>query len=332
MADCPKSMTYGPCGGVRDDLRCEMAEHVCTFADLDEPRPWSAEPAAGTPTSALLTALATGRALLSDLTLPSYDAKALASLVAVMSDSCDAFLVGEHQNRPDFPPTVIAALVREAGGVPWMTLACRDRNRVVLEQEVAGLGLVGADGVLCVTGDGRAPGVRPGVTQVFDLDGTELAALAAQRGLAVAVPESPEAAPQHLRPGRLVQKQRAGAHLAVLNHVGRAERLAVFVAEARAQGLTIPVVAGVAVYTDEPSARVLQRFPGLHVDGASVERVLAADDVREAGIAAAVDEALALLAIDGISGVNLSGRGSSMSEADGAEVKAEVGHRIRAAA
>lgn len=325
-------MTYGPCGGVRDDLRCEMAEHVCTFADLGEPRPWSVEPQVAPPSSELLGALATGRAVLSDLTLPPYDDRAMASLVATMKDSCDAFLIGEHQDRPDFPPTVMAALVRDAGGVPWVTLACRDRNRVVLEQEVAGLTLVGADGVLCVTGDGRAPGVRPGVTQVFDLDGTELAALAAQRGLAVAVPESPEAAPQHLRPGRLVQKQRAGAHLAVLNHVGNAERVATFVAEARAHGLTIPVVAAVAVYTDEPSARSLQAFPGLHVDDESVERVLAADDVREAGIAAAVDEALSLLAIDGVSGVNLSGRASSSGVADGAEVKAEIGHRIRGAA
>ncbi|MFC7571210.1 hypothetical protein ACFQX8_01275 [Klenkia terrae] len=49
-----------------------------------------------------------------------------------------------------------------AGGRPWVTLACRDRNRLVLEQELAGLALVGVDGVLCVTGDGRGPGVRPG--------------------------------------------------------------------------------------------------------------------------------------------------------------------------
>jgi 5,10-methylenetetrahydrofolate reductase len=224
---------------------------------------------------------------------------------------------------------VLAALVREAGGVPWVTLACRDRNRVVLEQEVAGLGLVEADGVLCVTGDGRAPGVRPGVTQVFDLDGTRLAALAAGRGLAVGVPESPEAAPRQLRPGRLVEKQRAGAQVAVLNHAGSPETVARFVARARELGLTIPVVAGVAVYTDAAGARVLQGFPGLHLDDARVERVLAAGDVREAGIEAAVEEARALLAVPGVSGVNLSGRGSSSSELDGAEVKAEIGRRIQ---
>ena len=83
---------------------------------------------------------------------------------------------------------------------PWMTLTCRDRNRIVLEQELAGLAVAGADGVLCVTGDGRAQGVRPDVTQVFDLDGTRLAALAAVAGLTVAVPEAPDAPPRPLRP------------------------------------------------------------------------------------------------------------------------------------
>ncbi len=210
----------------------------------------------------------------------------------------------------------------------WLTLSCRDRNRVVLEQEVASLAHTGVDGLLCVTGDGRAPGVRPGVTQVFDLDGTRLAALAAGHGLAVGVPESPTAAPVSLRPWRLLQKQRAGAHLAVLNHVADASAVAGFVAEARELGVRLPVVASVAVYTDEDSARVLQRFPGLQLDHAAVDAVLAARDPEEAGIEAAVEEARTLLALDGVAGVNLSGLASSRGVRHVAEVKAEVGRRI----
>lgn len=333
---CPKHMTFGPCGGVRDDASCEMYAWPCPFATRGEPVPWPGPATPETPAnpspSAFLAALATGRAIVTDLSLPPYDASAVAEMTEVLRTSCDSFLIGEHQDRPDFPPTLMTRLIRDAGGVPWVTLACRDRNRVVLEQELVGLELAGVDGVLCVTGDGRAPGVRPGVTQVFDLDGTELAALAAARGHAVGVPESPDAAPRALRPGRLVEKQRAGARVAFLNHVGSAARVADFVAAARAGGLTIPVVAGVAVYTDERGARVLQNFPGLSLDDARVEQVLAAADVRAAGIEAAVDEAHALLQIDGVEGVNLSGRGSSISELYGAEVKAEIGHRIRAAA
>jgi hypothetical protein len=72
--------------------------------------------------------------------------------------------------------------------------------------------------VLCVTGDARAYNVRPDVTQVFDLDGPRLAALAVSTGMPTAVPETPAAPPRHLRPFRLAQKQRAGAAVAVLNH------------------------------------------------------------------------------------------------------------------
>jgi hypothetical protein len=93
-------------------------------------------------------------------------------------------------------------------------------------------------------------------------------------------------------------------------------------------GLRPARVAGVAVYTDERSARVLQRFPGLHLDPAAVERVLAAPDPRAAGIDAAVAEAEALLAVPGVVGVNLSGMGSGGDEDDGARVKAEVAGRL----
>jgi 5,10-methylenetetrahydrofolate reductase len=164
---------------------------------------------------------------------------------------------------------------------------------------------------------------------VFDLDGIRLAALAADRGLPVAVPESPEAPPVDLRPARVAEKQRAGAQLCVLNHVRSPARVAAFVAAARVAGATLPFLASVAVYTDERSARLLQRFPGLHLDDGVVEGVLDAPDPREAGIAAAVEEARALLAVPGVVGVNLSGLGSDRGEDDGAQIKAAVAERLR---
>ena len=328
---CPKRMVFGPCGGVRDNGRCELAEHPCVF--LDEPLVrWPDPPIEPGAASALLDRAAHGPVVLVDLSVTPYDPASVQRVVTTLAPVSDALLVGEHANRPDFPPTMFASEVRAAGGRVWTTLACRDRNRVVLEQELAGLAAVGVDGVLCVTGDGRGVSVRPGVSQVFDLDGIRLTALAAGHGLQVAVPESPEAPPMGLRPARVAEKQRAGAQLCVLNHVSGPARVASFVAAARDAGATLPFVAGVAVYTDERSARVLQRFPGLHLDDDVVERVLAAPDPRAAGIAAAVGEARALLAVPGVVGVNLSGMGSGISEDDGARVKADVAERVREAA
>jgi methylenetetrahydrofolate reductase (NADPH) len=328
---CPKRMVFGPCGGVRDDDRCELAEHPCVFLDRPLVR-WPEPPVQPTTPSTLLDRTADGAVVLADLSVTPFDPVSVRRVVGVLAPASDGLLVGEHANRPDFPPTMFAAEVIAAGGRVWTTLACRDRNRVVLEQELAGLAAVGVDGVLCVTGDGRGASARPGVTQVFDLDGIRLTALAAGMGLPVAVPESPEAPPVALRPARVAEKQRAGAQLCVLNHVSSPARVADFVAAARAAGATVPFLAGVAVYTDEPSARVLQRFPGLHLDDAVVASVLAAPDPRVAGIAAAVAEARALLAIPGVVGVNLSGLGSGTGVDDGAAVKVEVAARLREAA
>jgi 5,10-methylenetetrahydrofolate reductase len=324
---CPKRMVFGPCGGVREDERCELAEHPCVFL---EPPPmfWpvaSPGPVADPP----IEPDARGPFVLSDLSVAPFDPASVRRVVGVLGPVSDGLLVGEHANRPDLPPTMFAAEVLAAGGRLWTTLACRDRNRVVLEQELAGLAALGVDGVLCVTGDARGPSVRPGATQVFDLDGTRLAALAAAAGLQAAVPESPEAPPVGLRPVRVAGKQRAGAALCVLNHVATAARVAEFVTAARAAGATLPFVAAVAVYTDERSARVLQRFPGLGMDDATVERVLAAPDPRAAGIAVAVEEARALLAVPGVVGVNLSGLASGAGAEEGARVKAEVATAIR---
>jgi methylenetetrahydrofolate reductase (NADPH) len=313
-------MVFGPCGGVRADLGCELGDRPCPFATAPPVR-WAGARVDPAPLAVPL--------VLTDLTVRPYDPGSVREVVEILAPVSDGLLVGEHHNRPDLPPTLFASEVLAAGGRPWTTLTCRDRNRIVLEQELVGLASLGVEGVLCVTGDARGQGVRPDVTQVFDLDGTRLATLAATLGVPAAVPEAPDAPPVRLRPARVADKQRAGAGLCVLNHVARPARVAEFVAAARAAGATLPFLAAVAVYTDERSARLLQRFPGLGMDATAVEAVLAAADPVAAGIAAAVAEAEALLAVPGVAGVNLSGLASGRGERAAAEVKAAVAAEIR---
>ncbi len=321
--DCPKRMVVGPCGGVRADGQCEMRSGPCAFPQIV---PWA--PADEVPGVALQSV----PVILTDFTSAPYDPQALRRIAHIVGPPSDAVLVGEHHNRPDLPPVLVAQMLLDAGVRPWLTLACRDRNRIVLEQELRGLRSVGVDTVLCVTGDGRGFDVRPDVTQVFDLDGPRLAALAAAVGLSAAVPETPTAPPVAGRPLRLVEKQRAGAAVAILNHVPSAGRVAEFVAAARAAGLIVPVIAAVAVYTDEHSAAVLDALPGLELDADAVAKVVTAADPVEAGITAAVAEATALLGVDGVDGVNISGLASNLGFEAAAEVKAEVARRIRTAA
>jgi methylenetetrahydrofolate reductase (NADPH) len=324
-------MVFGPCGGVRSGGGCELdAALPCPWTDLDDPvslRPWTGPTPVPAP-STLLDRAATRPVVLTDLSVPPYDLDGLRRIAELLAPVSDALLVGEHHNRPDFPPVMMAAEILAAGSLPWITLTCRDRNRVVLEQELAGLAALGVGGVLCVTGDGRGQDVRPEVTQVFDLDSTRLAHLAAATGLTTAVAVAPAAPPADLRPAALAEKQRAGASLAVANHVDSPRALDAFLAAARAAGADLPVIAGVAVYTDERSAAVLAAFPGLALDAEAVAGVLGASDPREAGIEAAVAEAEALLAVPGVVGVNLSGLASADGWRAGAQVKAEVAARL----
>jgi NAD/NADP transhydrogenase alpha subunit len=143
-----------------------------------------------------------------------------------------------------------------------------------------------------------------------------------------AVPETPAAPPRHLRPFRLAQKQRAGAAVAVLNHDTVAS-VAGFMAAAARAGVTMPVLAAVAIFTDPASASALSGLPGLNLDPAVVRAVLDDPDPVAAGIAAAVRQARALLAIPGVAGVNISGLASDRGHEFGARVKAELAARIR---
>ena len=310
-------MIMGPCGGVRPDGGCEVRPFPCVFP---APVAWP-EPVPPVPLDAVPL-------ILTDFSSEPYSVPAHATVAGILAPVSDAVLVGEHQDRPDFPPAQLASILQEAGARPWITLSCRDRNRVVLEQELHGLRQLGVDAVLCVTGDARAYDVRPDVTQVFDLDGPRLAALAASTGLPAAVPETPAAPPRHLRPFRLAQKQRAGAAVAVLNHDTVAS-VASFMAAAARAGVTIPVIAAVAIFTDPVSVSALARLPGLELDPVVVRAVLDDPDPVATGISAAAEQARALLAIPGVAGVNISGLASARGPKFAARIKAELAERIR---
>ena len=321
-------MVMGPCGGVRPDGRCEVIDEPCVFP---EPAVWpEPDQVPVVPLPPPLDRLP-GPLILTDFTAEPFSVPALRTVAATLIPTCDAVLVGEHQNRPDFPPTLLATLLREAGARPWITLACRDRNRIVLEQELTGLRHLGVDVVLCVTGDARGYDVRPDVTQVFDLDGPRLAALAARVGLSAAVPETPPR-----RPG-------PGGPPGCCRSSGPARRWPCsttpppapcrsFMAAAIEAGVTIPVIAAVAVYTDPRVGHRAQRparpgtGPGRGAARAGRPGPGRGRHGRRRG------RSRELLAIPGVVGVNLSGLASSRGYEYAAGVKADCATRIRAVA
>jgi hypothetical protein len=329
---CPKAMTYGPCGGVRPSGRCEVGEFDCPFLTVPLPE-W---PAAGelagalNPGAARLAArLGRHEAVVADFPARALDSASLRACGSVLRE-LDAVLLGDAPaHRVQFPPSYRAGLLAAVGATAWVGLTARDRNRVALEGELAALADLGVAGVHCVTGDHPASGGRPDAEPVFDLDSTEMVALARGRGLIVSVGESPAAPPVERRPLRLLSKERAGAEVCFVNLYGSVDPVVAFIRRCRELGSTAAMVACVPLVCDPGSAGLLASFREPGTD-AIVEAILSAPDPRREGIRFAADLALRLLDTGLVSGIDFSGGPADGAELAYAEALAEASVRLAA--
>ena len=333
VADCPKSMVYGPCGGVGFDGVCEVGDRRCVFLD-DRLVRWGAptpSPPERTPAARRGTALLErGEVVIADFPARALDGDSLAECADILALTADAVLAGDAGTaRVQFSPALRAAMIRARGVEVWTGLNCRDRNRVALEGELASLVEAGGLGVHCVTGDHTDVGGRPDATPVFDLDSTRLAALARGYGHLVSVAEAPLSPPVRVRPQRLVEKERAGAEVCFVNHAGGVDAVADFVGQARGAGSQALFVACVPVVLDRPSAELLASFTSLVLPEGLLARVLDAADPREEGIRAAVEASEAMWEIPGVVGVDLSGGPLPGGEKPYAQAVAEIGRRVK---
>ena len=329
VTGCPKDMRHGPCGGVGAGGGCEVEPWPCPFVPLPTVRwagPVHRPPG---PEPHLLALMRQRPVVIADLPSTPLSRDSLERAVDRVAGHVDAVLLGDSGGaRVQFPPSHRAALVQARGVPAWQGLTCRDRNRVALEGELAALADVGAGAVHCVTGDHTRTGDRPDARPVFDLDSTQLAALAAAAGLLVSVGERPSAPPADRRPHRLVEKVRAGAQVCFVDHAGPAAVVADFVAAATGAGADVPFIACVAVALDPGSAAELRRFPGLTLPAGYLRAIEAAPDPRRAGIAAAVALAESYLAVPGVRGVDLSVVPVPGRELSTAAALAEIGKEL----
>lgn len=340
-------MEYGPCGGVQFSGQCEVAAHACSFLDLapvrwhgvvlaDESAPrMAADPLGEVVPSAAATRmrdrLDAGPIVVADFPARALDPDSLAACAEALSGSVDAVLAGDAGTaRVQYPPAYRARLLRDAGLEPWMGVNARDRNRVALEAEAAALAHAQTAGVHCVTGDHTRIGSRPDAAPVFDLDSTEVAALMASRGHLTSVAEAPLSPPVDARPARLLEKQRAGAEVCFVNHAGGLEPVREFIQQAQALGVTMGFIPCIPVIVDRGSAELIRGFTSLSLPTGFLDGILESSDVATAGIEAAIELSMAMLAIPGVVGVDLSGGPGAGRELEFAQAEAAIGAGVKA--
>ena len=226
--DLPQAhAVYGPCGGVREDL---------TLRDGRPPVPVRRRPAsprgpAGDAAPAPPGRRAAGRAPPARWCSPTSPSApstpaTCGAVTAVLAGSCDALLVGEHQGRPDFPPSLMAPLSprRRRRPVDHADLPRPQPGRARAGAGRAGRGRRGRGAVR----DRRRPRARacaptsprsststaPGWPRWPPRPGC--------RGR----PEAPDAPPAAAPPGAAAREAARRGPAGVLNHVGSAARLA----------------------------------------------------------------------------------------------------------
>jgi methylenetetrahydrofolate reductase (NADPH) len=102
--------------------------------------------------------------------------------VSGLKGKVTAFGVPDNEHaRMRLSPLAAGVLVKEAGGEPLLHLACRDRNRLALESDLLGVGALGLENILAVSGDYITLGDHPQAKSVYDADSVQLLQIA--RGL-----------------------------------------------------------------------------------------------------------------------------------------------------
>jgi methylenetetrahydrofolate reductase (NADPH) len=220
-------------------------------------------------------------------------------------------------------PLAVAIALKQLGMEPVMQLTCRDRNRLALEAEIAGAALHGIENVLCLTGDDVTAGDEPEARRVFDLDSTQLLALAEgmARGtylsgrridpapkLFLGAVENPGAPPYDYRVDRALKKVRAGARFLQLQVGFRPERLEAFMAEACAKRLPerCALLPSICLVRSPRSLRYIdERVPGIEVPAALIERCERAADPEAECFEVACELAEHARALPGVAGLHL---------------------------
>ncbi len=218
----------------------------------------------------------------------------------------------------------IAIALKRLGVEPIMQVACRDKNRLALEADIAGAALHDVTTICCMTGDDVTAGDEPETMRVFDMDSPQLIRTAnslrngkylSGRALDPAPPlligavENPGAPPFAYRVRRGLKKAAAGAKFLQLQICYHEERLTEFTTLAENAGLTrkVSLLPTICLVKGAGALRFMNKsVPGISVPDALIERLAKASDQREAAYQLALEQAKHALSLPGVRGLHFA--------------------------
>jgi len=247
------------------------------------------------------------------------DAASLIAQSKVLAPVFDAIQVPDsHDGRLQMSGQAAAALLLSQNVDPVVHVTGRDRNRIALENDLLGLGILGVTSILVTRGEELPAEYRPATKQVFELSGQDLVTTARLMGEDESIPGAPgfligTAATafnpkEAWQPRALQLRVDAGAGFIQTQICFNMKTLRRYLARLVEARLTwrCAIIAGVAVVPNAPAARLLKdNLSGAVVPEKFIRRLEQAADPEREGILIAAETLQKMQDIPGLSGANL---------------------------
>ncbi|MDT8321232.1 MAG: methylenetetrahydrofolate reductase [Xanthomonadales bacterium] len=247
------------------------------------------------------------------------DAADVRRQVRLLAPVVDAIQVPDaHDGRLQMSGQAAAALLLDEGVDPLVQVTGRDRNRIALENDLLGLGVLGVRSVLLTRGEELPARYRPPTRQVLELSGEDLITMARQLAEDDSVRGVPElcvgtAATVFVpkagwQPQSLLARVDAGAEFIQTQICFNMKALARYMERLVEARLTwrCAVMVGLAVLPDAAAARLLkQNLQGTAMSEKVVRRMAQAADPEQEGVILCAEKISRLREIPGVSGVSL---------------------------
>jgi len=258
--------------------------------------------------------------LSADLALDrGVDAAGVAGQARLLAPVVDAIQVPDsHDGRLQISTQAAAALLLSEGMDPVVHITGRDRNRIALENDLLGLGVLGVTSILVTRGEELPADYRPPTKQVFELSGLDLVTTTRLMGEDESIPGAPgfligTAATafnpkETWKPRALQLRVDAGAGFIQTQICFNMKTLRRYLDRLVDARLTwrCAIMAGVAVLPNAATARLLkQNLSGSVVPEKFIRRLTQARDAEQEGIRIAAETLQKMQEIPGISGANL---------------------------
>jgi len=199
-----------------------------------------------------------------------------------------------------------AVLLQQAGIEPICQMTCRDRNQIALQADLMGANALGIRNILALTGDPVKAGDYPQAKSVYALESVRLLQTIGKLNQGVdlnntAMPDGPlsmfagaaidpQCKSQSGLQRRFERKLAAGAQFFQSQLISDFDQLDKFMNQVAA-GCNRPILAGIFLLKSAKNAAFLNRYvPGVNIPQTIIDRLAAATDPLQEGIAIAAEQ------------------------------------------